>query len=82
MLAALPIAHQPCGANGAQLSPPRLGSATPTAVAITTTRAAESTSWNPDETRSPHALAPSTTPHIARPTPTATVVPDPVRSAT
>src|SRR5439155_8431413 len=51
MLAALPIAHQPCGANGAQLSLPRLGSGYPTAVAITQTRNAEVTRWNQSVTR-------------------------------
>ena len=34
MLAAVPTAHQPCGANGVQLSPPFEGSATATAIAI------------------------------------------------
>ncbi len=35
MFAAVPIAHQPCGAKGVQLSPPRDGSAIATASAIT-----------------------------------------------
>ena len=33
MFAAVPTAHQPCGANGVQSSPPREGSATPIAIA-------------------------------------------------
>ena len=37
MFAAVPTAHQPCGANGCQLSPPRDGSAIAIADAITTT---------------------------------------------
>ena len=50
MLAAVPTAHQPCGANGVQLRPPREGSATVIATAITTTSTEASPSWNADET--------------------------------
>ena len=82
MFAAVPTAHQPCGAKGVQLSAAREGSAIPTATATTATSTAERPSWKPDETRSPKAFAASTTPNIASPTPTAVVVPEPVRSAT
>ena len=60
MFAAVPTAHQPCGANGCQLSPPRDGSAIAIADAITTTSTDASTSWKPDDTRSPNAFAAST----------------------
>src|ERR1700746_719195 len=79
MLAAVPIAHQPCGANGVQLSPPREGSATTTAAAITTTRTVARASWKPDDTRRPKAFAATTAPNMPRPTAAATGVPDPVR---
>ena len=82
MLAAVPIAHQPCGANGVQLCVARDGSATATATVITPTRTADNASWNPDETRRPSAFAPKTTVKITNPTLTATDVLDPVRSAT
>ena len=46
MLAAVPAAHQPCGANGLQLSPAREGSATAIATTITPRSTDESPSWN------------------------------------
>src|SRR5438270_13511887 len=82
MLAAVPTAHQPCGANGCQLSPPREGSATLIASAITTISTDDSPSWKPDETRRPNAFAVSTVPNMASPTDAATTLPDPARSAT
>ena len=82
MFAAVPIAHQPCGANGDQWSPPWDGSATVTASATTTISTDESASWKPAETRSPSTLATSTVRNIARPTLVATTVPEPVSAAT
>ena len=82
MFAAVPTAHQPCGANGDQPSPARDGNATAVATATTTISTAESASWKPDEMRSPSTLAPTTVVNIARPTTTATAVPPPTRSAT
>ena len=82
MFAAVPTAHQPCGANGCQLSPPREGSAIAIADAITTTSTDASASWKPDDTRRPNAFAASTAPNMPRPTAAATGVPEPVRSAT
>jgi hypothetical protein len=58
MLAAVPTAHQPWGANGRQWWVTRDGRATLTATAMATTRAAERANWKPDETRRPRA-APS-----------------------
>ena len=82
MLAAVPAAHQPWGANGVQLSPAREGSAAATATTMTPSRTDDSPSWSPDETLSPSAFAISTAPKIASPTEAATTVPEPVRSAT
>ena len=82
MLAAVPTAHQPCGANGVQLSPPFEGSATATAMATTVISTAESPSWKPEETRRPNVFAARTVANIASPTSAATVVPLSVRSAT
>jgi hypothetical protein len=73
MLAAVPTAHQPCGANGVQLCPPRDGSATVIATASTDA----SRSWKAAATRSPSTFATRTAPNIARPTIVATSVPDP-----
>src|SRR5581483_1719897 len=81
MLAAVPTATQPCGANGCQLSPARDGSATEIASASTAISVAARTSWTPDETRRPNQFASSTEPNIASPTEAATAVPEPVRSA-
>ena len=64
MFAAVPTAHQPCGARTAFQSPPREGSATATAAAITTTSSVASASWNPEETRRPNAFAASTVPDV------------------
>ena len=58
MLAAVPTAHQPCGANGVQLSPPFDGSAVAIAIVMTTISTDESPSWKPDETRRPATFAP------------------------
>ena len=82
MLAAVPIAQIPCGANGVQLRPPRVGNATAIARAITTISTDESASWKPDETRKPNTFAVRTVANIASPTAAATAVPEPVRSAT
>ena len=82
MFAALPTAHQPFGANGVQFSPAWDGRATATATATTPNSTEDSASWHPDDTRSPKTFAISTTPNIARPTATATDVPEAVRAAT
>ena len=81
-VAAVPIAQIPCGANGVQLCPPRVGSATAIARASTTISTDESASWNPEEMRRPNTSATRTVANIARPTAAATGVPEPVRSAT
>ena len=79
----MPTASQPCGANGVQWSPPREGSAMPTASASTTTSTEASDELEAgDEMRSPSAFAESTVAYIASPTAAATAVPEPVRSAT
>ena len=82
MFAAVPTAHQPCGANGVQLSPPREGSATEIAAAITTTSTDESASWNARRDAQPEEVRTRTVANIASPTIVATVFPEPVRSAT
>jgi hypothetical protein len=82
MFAAVPTAHQPCGAKGVQCSVALVGNATATATPTTPTSTAESTSWKPEDRRRPNAFAPKTTAYVANATATATPVPEPVRSAT
>src|SRR5271163_3561249 len=79
MLAAVPTAHQPWGANGRQWWVTRDGTATLTATAIAATRAAERAIWKPDETRRPRALVARTAVIMAMATALATTRPEPAR---
>src|SRR6266511_4391420 len=68
MVAAVPTAHHPCGANGVQLSPALDGSATTIATAITTISTEESANWRPDEMCRPNTFAINTVANMVSPT--------------
>ena len=81
MLAAVPIAHQPCGANGVQECPACTGSAVATATAMSRVTTPATSSWARADTRSPSQLAPRTETKMSSATTPAVVVPPPARSA-
>ena len=82
MFAAVPTAHQPCGANGCQLSCACEGSATEIATASTSDQHRGKHELEARGDAQTEGIRGSTVPNMASPTDAATAVPEPVRSAT